>query len=546
MIPEEGRFVRNTALMSVGTGLSRITGFARLAALTYALGVTRLSDTYNVANTTPNILYELALGGILSSVFVPLFVDWMKTNGREEAWRLGQRILSIAGVVLACVAVIGAVGAPWIIRLYLSGSDAPARVYDSQVALGVFFLRWFMPQIVLYGIGSIAIGMLNASGRFAVPMFAPILNNLVAIATFLIYAAMRGSSSADPATITSAQQLVLAIGTTLGVFAMTAALWPSLRGTGFRFRWRFEPLDEAIGRLARLAGWVIVYVLANQIAYLVIIVLAGRVEGGQTVYPAAFILFQLPHSIVAVSIFTALLPSMSAGWVDRDIEGFVSRLSQGIRSTALLMIPAAAGYIVLATPITRLLLQRGRTSAADALQIAQTLQMFAAGLVFFSLFQLLSRAFYSMLDSRTPALVNIAAAVVNIGVDLWFVLGLGMGVRGLALGHALSYLFSSIACGWLLRRRLGKIDGVRIAVTLLKVLGASVATAAAAWMASWLVGRALPVAAAATGLPAIAGRSAQVAAGVTAGLLVFVASAFTLRIREADVVREAVTGRFRR
>ncbi len=538
--------MRNTAVMSVGTGLSRITGFLRLAALTFALGVTRLSDTYNVANTTPNILYELALGGILSSVFVPLFVDWMKTAGREEAWKVAQRILTLATVVLGGVAVVGAVAAPWILRLYLSGSNAPPQVYAAQVTLGVFFLRWFMPQIVFYGIGAAATGILNANRRFGVPMFAPILNNLIVIATFLTYAAMRGGVGASPGSITTAQQLVLAIGTTLGVFTMTVALWPSLRGIGFRWGWRFDWGHEAIRRLARLAAWVVVYVVANQVAYLVVIVLAGRVEGGQTVYPAAFILFLLPHSIVAVSIFTALMPSMSSSWVERDIAGFVGRLSQGIRSTTFLIVPAAAGYLVLATPITRLLLQRGQTSAADALLISRTLQMFAVGLLFFSLFQLLSRAFYSMQDTRTPALVNIAAAAVNVAVDLWFVFGLHTGVRGLALGHAVSYMFSSMVCVVLLRRRLGVLDGARIAVTLAKVVAASALTAAAAWGAAWAVAHAIPVEAAATGASAALGRALQVGAGVVVGLLVFAAAAFSLRIREADAVRETLARRFGR
>ena len=539
-------FVRNTAVMSVGTGLSRITGFVRLAALTYALGATRLSDTYNVANVTPNILYELALGGILSSIFVPLFVDWMKTNGRDEAWRVAQRILTLTCVVLGGVALAGAIAAPWIIRIYLSGSTAPPAVHAAQVVVGTFFLRWFMPQIVFYGIGAIANGMLNANRRFAITMFAPILNNLIVTATFLVYAAMRGAGGASIATITGAQQLVLAAGTTLGVVGMTVALWPSLRAVGFRWAWRFDWNHEAVRKLGRLAGWVIVYVVANQVAYLVVIVLAGRIEGGQSVYQYAFMLFQLPHSIAAVSIFTALLPAMAGRWVDRDLDGFRARLSQGVRSTAFLMLPAAAAYIVLAVPITRLLLQRGETSAADAVLIAQTLQMFAIGLVFFSLFQLLSRAFYSMQDTRTPALVNIAAAAVNIGVDVWFVVGLGAGVRGLALGHALSYVFSSLVCVWLLRRRLGGLDGARIARTLAKVLVAAAVTAAAAWGMSTLMGHIDPVAADATGAAALLGRALQVGAGVAAGLLVFVISALTLRIEEADVVRDALTRRFAR
>jgi putative peptidoglycan lipid II flippase len=169
--------------MSVGTGLSRITGFARLAAMTYALGVsvTRLADTYNVANTTPNIIYELALGGVLSSVFVPVFVDWTQTRGRDEAWGVAHRIMTLTVVSLSAIALVGIVAAPAVIRLYTSGGGSDPAADE----LAGFFLRWFMPQIVFYGVGAVATGLLNAHRRFAAPMFAPILNNHLAIATFL-------------------------------------------------------------------------------------------------------------------------------------------------------------------------------------------------------------------------------------------------------------------------------------------------------------------------------------------------------------------------
>jgi putative peptidoglycan lipid II flippase len=186
-----GAFVRNTAVMSLGTTLSRLTGFLRLSVQTAAVGVTvsALGNTYTTANTTPNIVYELVLGGILTSVFVPVFVEWLHKHGRDEAWLVADRVLTLALIVLGAVAVLGAVFAPQIIRLYLIASDAPDKA--QQVALGAFFLRWFMPQIVFYGIGAVATGLLNAERRFAVPMFAPILNNLVVIATFGVYAARR-------------------------------------------------------------------------------------------------------------------------------------------------------------------------------------------------------------------------------------------------------------------------------------------------------------------------------------------------------------------
>ena len=533
-------FMRNTAVMSVGTALSRITGFLRLSVQTAAVGVTvsALGNTYTTANTTPNIVYELILGGILTSVFVPVFVEWHKTHGRDEAWLVADRVLTLALIVLGGVAALGAIFAPQIIRLYLVASDAPNK--DAQIALGAYFLRWFMPQIVFYGIGAVATGLLNAERKFAAPMFAPILNNLVVIATFGVYAWLLGNGTPSVNGITDTERAVLAIGTTLGVFAMTAALWPSLRRMGFRWHLRFDWNHAAVRRLGRLALWVVVYVVANQVAYVIIIILTGKFPpGGYQIYASAFILFQLPYAIFAVSIFTALLPGMSGQWTDREPAGVRRLFSRGIRDTAVIIVPAALGYVALALPIVQLLLEHGHAGPQDAEQIARTLQAFAIGLPFFSAFQLLTRTFYATQDTRTPALVNVAAAAVNVGADVLFVYAFGWHVPGLALGHATSYVFGTAVCLFLLRRRLGGIDGRHVMRTVLRILPVSLLAAGAAWLASQGVQHAIG--------PAIGtmGRLVQVSAGIAIGLLVFVAAALILRIEEADEVKDAVLRRFR-
>ena len=531
-------FVRNTVVMSAGTALSRLTGFLRLSAMAFALGITetRLADAYNVANITPNILYELALGGILTSVVVPVVVEWMQLHGRDAAWDVVRRLFTIAIVVLSAIAVLGIVLAPWIVDLYTVGYPDVQReaVHD----LATFFLRWFMPQVVFYGIGAVAAGLLNAHRRFAAPMFAPIANNLIVIATFLIFAAMPAAAPGSHELATGAQQLVLAIGTTLGVVAMTVALWPSVRATGFRFRWPRGLRDEAIGRIGRLATWVVVYVVANQLGYLVVLILAGEVRGGYSSYAAAFILFQLPHAIFAVSILTALLPAMSSRWAAEDLDGYRALLSQGIRATATVLIPASLGYLVLAQPIVRLLLEHGETTPVSAELVAEVLFAFAIGLFAFSAFQFLLRASYAMQDTRTPALVNVAAVSLNVLVNLLFFLVWDLGIPGLALGHAVSYVFASSALLLLIRRRIGPIGGRRILASLGRILVAGLATAAVAWLVAegfdaWL------------GTTTLATQTVQVLGAVVAGLAVFVASAAALRIEEVDLVRRQLSSRWR-
>jgi putative peptidoglycan lipid II flippase len=533
--------VRNAAVMSVGTLLSRATGVVRVSVTLAALGTTNVvANSYAIANTTPNIVYELILGGILTSVFVPLLVDWAKRYGEDEGRIAGARFLTFVLVVLSAVTLVAIVFAPWIMRLYLIGVEDPAD-HAAQLELGTFFLRWFLPQIVFYGIGAVAAGILTANRRFAAQMFAPVLNNIAVIATMFVFIAMHhGKGPMTLADVSTTERLVLAAGTTLGVIAMTIALWSSLRAIGFRWRLRFDWRHETIRRLLHLARWVALYVVVNQIAYFFIIVFNGRVPGGgYAVYSQAFIFFSLPHAIVAVSIFTALLPSLAGRWTDRDLGGVRELFSQGLRDTEVAMLPAAAGYAVLAGPIVTLLASYGQMTAVDTRQLGHTLAAFAVGLPFFSAFQLLTRTFYATQDARTPALANIAVAVVNLVFDLFFAFGLNLGVPGLALGFSVSYVAGSAILFVLLRRRLGRADGRRIASTLLRAGAAAALTAAAAWATAEGIAAVLDV-----GRPLV--NLVQVLAAVAAGVLAFVLGALIFQIEEADEVWRALAARFRR
>jgi putative peptidoglycan lipid II flippase len=532
-------FVRNTAVMTVGTALSRLTGFLRLAAMAYAIGITerRLADAYNLANVTPNIIYELALGGILTSVVIPVLVEWLQVHGREAAWDVTRRLLSLVIASLSAIALLGVLLAPWIVDLYTSGIPGSER--EAVRELATFFLRWFMPQIVFYGIGAAAAGLLNAHRRFAAQMFAPILNNLIVIGTFVVFAALPDPPAGSDLLVTSTQKLVLAIGTTAGIAGMTIALWPSLRATGFRFAWLGGWRHEAVVRIARLAAWVLGYVAANQLRLLVVIVLAARTTGDYSAYSAAYILFQLPHAIFAVSIFTALLPAMASRWADDDVAGFRRHLSQGIRTTGAIVIPAALGYVVLARPIVRLLLEHGVAGAESGELVADLLAVFALGLFPFSAYQMLLRAHYAMHDSRTPALVTAAAVALNVVADLVLFFGLDLGVQGLALGHAGSYAFATVILLYLIRRRLGRVDGARIGASLGRTLLASAGSAGAAWLVARGIGDAV-------GVATLGGQTVQVLSAVAAGVVVFVIGAVLLRIEEVDMVRRQLAGRFRR
>lgn len=530
--------VRASAGMAVGTALSRLTGFLRIAAMAFALGVaeTRLADAYNIPNNIPNIVYELVLGGILTSVFVPVFVRQLTTRSRDQAWGSAHAVLTVTFVVLLGVTIVGTLAAPWVVRLYTARIPA-AESRQAVQDLATLFLRFFMPQILLYGVGAVATGLLNARRSFAAPMFAPILNNLVVIGAFLTFAFMPGPAEPGPETITAAQKLVLGIGTTLGVAAMTLALWPSLRRIGFRLRWRLDWRNEAVRELVRLSGWAVLYVVFNQLGLLVVIVLAGEVTGGYSAYQAAFIFFQLPHAIFSVSIMTALLPSLAGDWVREDRSAFRSNLARGIRASAFVILPAAAGYLALATPIVRLLLEHGVAGRESTALVSDVLTYFAIGLFSFSAFMLCLRAFYAMSDTRTPALINVFAVAVNTVANL--ILFPALGVPGLALGHAIAYTFAAVTAGVILRRRLGGLEGRALGTSLGKIVIAAAATGGAAWLGGrTLFGGGVG--------ESLVEQLTQVGVGVGAGLVTFILATLLLRIEEFDLVKRLLLGRLRR
>jgi putative peptidoglycan lipid II flippase len=522
--------------MSVGTGLSRLTGFLRLAAMAYALGVaeSRIPDAYNVANTTPNIVYDLALGGIISSVFIPVFVERLEAKNRDAAWHTARTVLTAAVVSLSLISILGIALSGPIIRAYTFRVTGPQA--EDMRRLASFFLRWFLPQIVFYGIGAgVWTALLNAHRKFAPPMYAPIVNNVIATATFFLFAALPGAPR--PGQITTLQRYVLAIGTTFGVIGMTLVLWPFVRRLGFRWRWTLDFKDAAFRKIVRLSGWAFLYVIVNQLGLLVVIVLAAGVQGGYTAYQAAFIFFQLPYAIFAVSIMTALLPSLSARWAERDRDTFRQQLALGIRGTAFIVIPAAFGYIALARPIVRLLLQHGATQSGSTELLANILQVFSLGLFSFCTFQLLLRAFYGMQNTRTPALINVFAVGLNTAVN--FIYFRYLKVEGLALGHATAYTFAAITAAVLLRRRLGGLEGRRLAVPLLKILLGGVATGVAAFLVSRLVARTL-------GTASFGPQLLQVTGGVAAGVGAFLAVAVAFQMQELQLIRQVVRERLNR
>jgi putative peptidoglycan lipid II flippase len=536
-VPAEPSLARSTALMAAGTLLSRITGLLRVTVLVGTLGVgeSRLADVYNVANTTPNIIYELVLGGILSSIFVPVFVEVRSTRGQRQAWHVARATMTIAIVGLGLLAVLTVLAAPWIIRLYVHSGSPAERA--QAVALGGQLLAMFMPQIVFYGVGSVMTGLLNAHRRFGVPMFAPILNNLVVIAVGLSFHFLVGQQVPQVGEVTGGQKLLLGLGTTAGVAAMTLVQWPFLRRIGFRFHFVWNWRDRAIRKMATLSAFTVGYVITNQLGYLLVPILAYGVQGGYTAYTTAFIFFQLPHGVFAVSVMTALLPPLSEYAVAKDWDAFRVTLSRGIRLTAAVLLPAALGYLALAGPIVRLLLEHGVVTEASTSLLIPVLMVFVLGLVPFSTFQLVLRAFYALQDTRTPFLVNLVAVAVNAASNLLLfnLLPERWKIPGLALGHAAHYTVGSALLLFVLSRRIGGLDGSRVMGAVARMLAAGVVM----YGTTLLVGRAAALAFD----PGLLRDLVTVLAGVAAGVATYLAAARLLGVEELALLLDVVRRR---
>jgi putative peptidoglycan lipid II flippase len=521
---------RNSAVMATGTIVSRVTGVLRDVAAAAALGFYLVSDAFSLGNSLPTIVYILVIGGALNAVFIPQLVRRMATD--EDGGRAyADRLLTLVMSALLVLSVIAVVAAPWIVDLY-TPDDYPQNEYDLAVA----FARLCLPQIMFYGMYAMLGQVLNARGRFGAPMFAPIANNVVAIATFLLFIAVAGTSAAADGELTTQQVLILGIGTTLGVVAQAVILVPALWRSGYAWRPRFDWRGAGLGRAGSLAMWTVGLVLVNQVAYVFITRLATQanvnassadsVAAGLTTYQKAHLVFMLPHSVITVSIVTAMLPALSRVAHAGDLRRVGSDVARTMRLVAALIVPVAAILVVTGVPVSILLFGYGAASAAQAGLMGLIVSVFV-----------LLRGYYALEDTRTPFWLTVVFSVILLALayPLFALAGHGgTQVASLALAYSLSYWIGLVVTWWVLARRLGSLESRRTAWVIGRLLIAGVVS----------VGVMLAVTRA---LIDLEGRGVEslghvllavnVATTSLAGIVVFAAAAWVLRIQEvADVL----------
>ena len=514
-----------SAAPAIGTALSRVTGLMRVAALTAALGLTTVADVYNLANTAPNILYELVIGGVLSSTLVPLFIhanDAKKLDRQDDS---ASVIVTVSFVAITCLTIVAVLLAPLINRLFSLSLDGTERA--RQAAIGDDFLILLLPQIFFYGMMTLGTAVLHAKRKFAAPAFAPVLTNIVVSAAALsVYFFLGDEGPSSMRTV-----WVLGLGTTAGVAAMAVVLMPAVRRSGTELKWRFQPRHPAIRSVVRLSGWTVGFAVANQVALIIVLTLARGVGvGAVSAYQYAFIFFQLPYGLIAVSLMTAVLPELATAARNQDHQLFAERFHEGLGLLLTFMLPAAGAYLFIGRPLIEMLLQRGEFGLEATRTTSQMLAGFSLGLPAFAVFLYCVRAFHARRNTRTPFYLNLFENALNVILVLPLVALFD--ATGLSMAYSIAYWVAAAAALLMLNRH---VPGL-IQWPWLRPLWRSLLVAASVLV--WV--------AVATSYVEVSSAVGQVVLCVVVGLVAFVASTVLARPPGFEPIADRVTGLARR
>ncbi|WP_456845199.1 murein biosynthesis integral membrane protein MurJ [Cellulomonas sp. P5_C6] len=537
---------RGAALMASGTAASRVLGLLRGMVLATAIGATgQAADAFAVANKLPNVLYMLLAGGVLNAILVPQVVRAYKRKAGQE---YVDRLLTLGFVLLAAATLVLTLLAPWLVGLYSNFGNA------AQNELATTFAYWCIPQLFFYGAYALLGQVLNARGSFGPYMWAPAVNNIVAIAGFAVFIVLFGgwksSGVVDASSWTTGQTTLLAAAATLGVVAQAAVLFPALRRAGVHYRPRWGLRGSGLSAAGGVATWTLLGLTVGQLGYLVVSRVASAAPAaavaqgasatavaGPAAYDVAFLIFMLPHSLVTVSLATALFTRLSGQAHDKDVAGVRSTLSSGLRVVGVFTVFATVAIAVLALPLTRVVLATASAGSADA--VATVVLTMIIGLPAFGAWSMFQRAYYAYEDARSMVPIQVVmAGVVVVGAVLSrAVLDPTYWVAGAGAGMTVSYLVGAWIAQWRLRRRLGGIDGTRVLRVLARASLVALVTAGVGFGVLELLGLVLS-----TGFVASVIECAVV--GTVMGL-VYVGGLRLLRVDELDSLLLPVLRRIR-
>ncbi|WP_432195698.1 murein biosynthesis integral membrane protein MurJ [Streptomyces sp. bgisy027] len=539
-----GGLLKSSAVMAAGTMVSRLTGFVRSMLIVSALGLGLLGDSFQVAYQLPTMIYILTVGGGLNSVFVPQLVRAMKDD-EDGGEAYANRLLTLVMVALAALTALAMYAAPLLVSALSTKVAGDPAAND----VAVTFTRYFLPSVFFMGVHVVMGQILNARGRFGAMMWTPVLNNIVIIVTLGMFLWVYGTAEHSGMSVTSIPpegQRLLGIGVLLGLVVQSLAMIPYLRETGFRLRLRFDWRGHGLGKAAVLAKWTILFVLANQAGALVVTQLStasgiasGVVGTGFAAYANAQLIWGLPQAIITVSLMAALLPRISRSAAEDDPGAVRDDISQGLRTTAVAIVPLAFGFVALGIPMCTLMFGSSGTSAAT--NMGYMLMAFGLGLIPYSVQYVVLRAFYAYEDTRTPFYNTVIVAAGNAGASMlcFLVLPARWAVVGMAASYGVAYAIG-VGVAWSrLRKRLGgDLDGTRVMRTYTRLCIASVPAALLSGVACYGVTLTL-------GQGALGSLAALLAGGAVL-LGTFFVAARRMRIDELNSLVGMVRGRLGR
>ncbi len=471
--------LRAVLSISAATILSRVTGYGRTMVQAAVLGTAIVADAYAYAVLLPTLIYELFLGGILYSIFIPVLVDRITKHGEDDARRLTEALFTFILPLTAVAALLGIVFAEPLVSV-ASDWGATREVSQAQARetseLAVFFFRIFALQMLFYGVTTIATGVLQAHRRFFLPTFAPVLNNLIIIVSFGAYAALRET---NPTTAL----YVLAGGVSVGVAVMALALVPTMLALGYKPRPRLR--HPALLPTAKLAGPMVVLVAAS-VGFQFFGAYLASGFGAVAELGYAFTIFSLPYGVFVVAIATALMPELSEKHSRGDAEGYRETFSFGLRTLSFVVVPSAVGMAALAHPMVGLLYERGEFRPEATATVANLLVAYAVGLLGYSAYFYLVRAFYSRQNTSTPAILNVAIFVLYVA--LAYGLSLLWEAQGIVLALSAAYAALALVALVATSREIKGLGGRRLLSSFAKMLVAGAAMYAVAWGGTALLG----------------------------------------------------------
>jgi putative peptidoglycan lipid II flippase len=477
-LPGGSQTTRAAAGMGAITAVSRALGLVRVLVVTAVLGTTSLGDAFQSANSVSNVLFELLAAGALSAVLVPAFVDLLDRDDQPGAEQVAGGVLGVALALLGAITVVGVVGAPVLARVLTLGVDAD--VAADQRDLVTYLLRFFVPQVMLYAAGTVAIAVLYAKRRFAITAAAPIGNTVVMVACLAVFRAVAGP---DPGLdLSTGETLLLVVAGTGGVVAFVGLLLAACAASGFQLRPRSPRRDPRVMAVLRHSGWGVVLHTGAGLLLGAAIVTGAGVEGGVVAYQVGWVIFLAPYAVLAQPVHTAILPELVTEAREAGATQVGASLRWALERIALLVLPATAAMVALASPALRVV-EFGETRSQ---LLAAAVAGLAVGLYPYSAFLLLARGHYALGDSRTPGVVSLASAGVGVAVMALaaaFLDGTAR-VAVLGLGHSLAYAVGALVLVVGLTRRTA--TSLRPAA-----IGRVAAVSAAVGLAGWAASEAL-------------------------------------------------------